>query len=251
MTAELHVDGAAYPVDAVIVDKDGTLIGLHALWGTWALLVAERLEAAGGPATPSAARLLRAIGVHDGVVGEESVLAAEPMPEVELALVRVLTAPGRGHEEAARAVETACDLAERDPRLSSAVTALPNVTGFLEDCATHRVRTAVVTADDTQRAREHVEAAGLAHLVDEVVGADLVAASKPDPTGVLMACRRLGASPRRTVMVGDSAHDVTAARRAGLAAGILLRGGDQRGPGDHRVTGWHDLALHECAADPA
>ena len=44
---------------------------------------------------------------------------------------------------------------------------------------------------------------------------------KPEPDGVLAACRELGASPGRTVCVGDFRYDVEAANAAG-AVSVLL-----------------------------
>lgn len=52
--------------------------------------------------------------------------------------------------------------------------------------------------------------------VDVVVGPDDVERPKPDPQPVWLALGRLGAEPPRALMVGDSPHDVLAAKRAGV-----------------------------------
>jgi HAD superfamily hydrolase (TIGR01549 family) len=43
------------------------------------------------------------------------------------------------------------------------------------------------------------------------LGADEVAAAKPDPDGLLLCCERLGVDPASSVYVGDSPTDGQAA----------------------------------------
>ena len=56
----------------------------------------------------------------------------------------------------------------------------------------------------------------LLELLDTLVAGDSTSAKKPDPAPVLEACRRLGVPPAACVLIGDSAHDVHAARAAGM-----------------------------------
>jgi len=51
--------------------------------------------------------------------------------------------------------------------------------------------------------------------IDMVVGRDPKIRPKPEPDGVLEACRRLGVQPVDAVMIGDSTWDATAAMSAG------------------------------------
>jgi phosphoglycolate phosphatase len=62
---------------------------------------------------------------------------------------------------------------------------------------------------------ELLERAGLARFFGCVVSGDTVARKKPDPLPILHACERLGAAARVTLVIGDSANDVQAARAAG------------------------------------
>ncbi|MBI5623928.1 MAG: HAD family hydrolase [Elusimicrobia bacterium] len=65
--------------------------------------------------------------------------------------------------------------------------------------------------------------AGLDRHFKTALGPDDVGASKPAPQMLLEACRRLGARPRDSLMVGDSDYDEKAARAAG-AAFVRFRG---------------------------
>ena len=58
----------------------------------------------------------------------------------------------------------------------------------------------------------------------DVAGADTFPVRKPDPKHILMLVERMGGSPGRTVMIGDSIHDVEAAHGAGLPAVLVSWG---------------------------
>ncbi|MCG8443729.1 MAG: HAD-IA family hydrolase, partial [Caulobacterales bacterium] len=57
-----------------------------------------------------------------------------------------------------------------------------------------------------------------------VVGGDSTPAKKPDPAPLQAVLDMLGVSPRRALMVGDSAADVGAARALGMQVAVLAHG---------------------------
>jgi pyrophosphatase PpaX len=63
-----------------------------------------------------------------------------------------------------------------------------------------------------------LRAAGLRGYFEDVVGLEDVTVPKPDPEGLLLATRRLGVTPARSIYVGDSEVDVEAGHRAGMTA---------------------------------
>jgi phosphoglycolate phosphatase len=60
--------------------------------------------------------------------------------------------------------------------------------------------------------------------ITDLAGADTFPVRKPDPRHILMLLERMGGAPDRTVMVGDSIHDVEAAHGAGLPAVLVSWG---------------------------
>ena len=60
--------------------------------------------------------------------------------------------------------------------------------------------------------------------IADVAGADTFPVRKPDPRHILMLVERMGGDPGRTVMIGDSIHDVEAAHGAGLPAVLVSWG---------------------------
>jgi pyrophosphatase PpaX len=77
---------------------------------------------------------------------------------------------------------------------------------------------AIVTAKTEHGALRTLRHTGLLPYMGAVIGADSCARCKPHPDPVLLALERLGASAGRAVLLGDSSHDLAAARAAGVAA---------------------------------
>ena len=60
--------------------------------------------------------------------------------------------------------------------------------------------------------------------ITDLAGADTFPVRKPDPRHILMLLERMGRTPDRAVMIGDSIHDVEAAHAAGLPAVLVSWG---------------------------
>ncbi len=100
---------------------------------------------------------------------------------------------------------------------------------------------AIVTSKVSDTAWRGLRLCGLAEYFDILVGSDSVERHKPDPTPVLAGCARLGVEPSVCGYVGDSVHDMVAARAAGTRAI-----GAGWGPFEHadlRAAGAEHLAL--------
>ena len=105
-------------------------------------------------------------------------------------------------------------LAHHDERTAAFPGAVEVVRGLAE--AGHPV--GVVTAKIEQGALRSLSHTGLLPYVRAIVGADTCANAKPHPEPVLLALSRLDRSPTEALMLGDSPHDLAAARAAGAAA---------------------------------
>jgi len=75
---------------------------------------------------------------------------------------------------------------------------------------------------------------------------------KPDPDGILKACRRLDVRPERTCCVGDFYYDVVAANEAGTTSVLLLTQGDREFAhlADHVITRLEQLVPILDLEDP-
>ena len=103
----------------------------------------------------------------------------------------------------------------------------------------------IATNDAELAARHQAEALGLTPHLSFVAGYDSGFKPKPAPDMVQGFARTIGTEPARIAMVGDSLHDMEAARRAGaVAIGVLtgpLKRHEFAGHADHIIDSIADL----------
>jgi len=209
----LRAGARTFDVDAVLLDKDGTLIDLDAYWAPAARRWIE--EAAGGDAHLARA-LRRRLGfdAERGIVVRSGPFATMTLAELADLTSRLLEELGIGGPEArARAGAARRDAA--DASMQAPIVPIGDVAGSLG--ALHRagLAVAVVTSDDRRAAERALEAIGTAGLVDLLVCGDDGAPAKPDPGLVTHVAERFGTVPRRVLLVGDTELDRRMAEGAG------------------------------------
>ncbi len=74
----------------------------------------------------------------------------------------------------------------------------------------------VATNDAEGPARAHLERAGVIQLFDFIAGYDSGYGAKPAPGMCLAFCEATGLAPDEVAMIGDSPHDLLAAKAAGM-----------------------------------
>jgi phosphoglycolate phosphatase len=86
------------------------------------------------------------------------------------------------------------------------------------------IRLACLTNKPTAFARDLLAMKGLALFFEMVFGGDAFERKKPDPLPLLKTCEALGTRPSRTLMLGDSSNDAKAARAAGCPVVLVTYG---------------------------
>ncbi|HET7325314.1 MAG TPA: HAD-IA family hydrolase [Halococcus sp.] len=162
-------------IEAVVYDLDGTLVRLAVDWAALEERIGE-------------------------VLREENV---EPAGLDAWDLLDAAEAAGVGDEIESLIAAAECDGARESVRLS------------LADALATGVPIGVCSLNCEAACRIALETHELATHVDSVVGRDSVAERKPAPEPLLAVVESLGATPERTLFVGDSASDEEAAARAG------------------------------------
>jgi phosphoglycolate phosphatase len=158
-----------------------------------------------------------------------AVLGELGRPELELADVRLLVGDGAGTLlrrglEASGGVPEGVDLDLLYRRFLERYTADParrstvheGVIGVLERLQAQGLRLGVCTNKPQAPSERLLAALGLDRFFQAIVGGDAVPAKKPDAGHLSAVLERLGVTPARAVMVGDSNHDVVAARALGV-----------------------------------
>jgi len=113
-------------------------------------------------------------------------------------------------------------LFERHTRLS--VTLFAGVPEILSRLSASGLRLGIATNDAEANARAHAGAAGIDGLMEFVAGYDSGHGAKPSPGMIAAFARHCGVETSRIVMVGDSRHDLVAARAAGAFAVAVTTG---------------------------
>ena len=86
------------------------------------------------------------------------------------------------------------------------------------------LRLGLATNDAEANARQQLEMLGLHGHLDFVAGYDSGHGGKPEPGMVLAFAAALGVAPAQVALVGDTPHDMGAARAAGAIAVAVLSG---------------------------
>jgi len=206
-------------IQAVVFDKDGTLIDFNAMWGEWITDLARHLEAAAYISI--APQLFRAVGFDPatGAVAPGGPLAVATMAEIRTLADEVLRASGLSPASAAAATQAGWYIP--DPvALARPLADLPALFGALR---ARSMRIAVATTDDRAPTLATLTALGVAPLIDALACGDDGRPIKPAPDAILALCQQLGIAPAQAAMVGDTAADLRMGRAAGvgLTVGVL------------------------------
>lgn len=196
-------------VKGVLFDKDGVLVDFHATWGP------ATVEVIGTLAADDQHRraLARAMDFDldtasfaptsvfiAGSSGElrhlwEPLLPDIPPPLLHRRLADLYTAAGEVH-----------------------VASYDDVEATLAELGRMRLPMGVATNDEEISARKQLGKMGLAGRFSFVAGSDSGHGPKPGPGMLLAFAEHIDADPGTIVMVGDSTHDLHAARAAGMIA---------------------------------
>lgn len=164
-------------------------------------------------------------------------LDLEGLPQVKLDTVRGLVGQGaRALIERGAGLSGVSFSADRLSQLTSAFiefyradiardsAPFPGVAEALDTLAGLGAKLSVCTNKRTDLSVQLLEALQLAERFSAIVGADAVTDRKPHPDHYRAAVTRAGGVVRRSLMVGDTAADVAAARGAGAPVAVVAFG---------------------------
>ncbi len=222
MPIQFHIDGRGFQARAFLFDKDGTLI----TFDHWFLVMAERagrLARALGLTPAQAEALAKFMGVKRDNPEDWGIIPL-PRQEAEEATAQYLSQRFNVPLfDALPLVKKVFAEVDKDFPFEKHLVPTPGAEEVLRKIKRAGGKIGVVTHDACVPARLHFRALGWEELIDVVVGLDLCPVKKPAPDPVLRACQFLGLPPKEAVMIGDTASDLLAGRRAGCHAafGVL------------------------------
>lgn len=229
MTA-LYVHGAVLieRPELVLLDKDGTIIDIHHYWASMirlrAKLIVDQCFAERQDAAVVEQRLVEAMGVDlvSGRMKPEGPVGVKPRPFIVGVASTVVREYGVDMDD----VGMEALFSEVDRRTSvdlrPLLRLLPGVKDFLKSLRAHGVVAAVVSTDITSRAMAAMQALGIDHYFETIIGGDAVAHTKPAPDLAHAVLKKGSFSPSRAVVIGDHPVDIHMGQSAGCSANIAL-----------------------------
>lgn len=202
------------PIRAILFDKDGTLIDFQRTWGPATHKVMT--EICNGDS--AAFERLCAVSLYDAA--ERRLLPGSP--------VVIETTYGYGKLWAqALGVPMTDAFVDRIDRMYfqttlDHLTPMGDVKVLLGDLRARGLRLGLMTNDADANTRAQLERLGLDGLLEFIAAYDSGFGHKPNPDPVLAFARQVGVAPAEIAVVGDTEHDLVAARAAGaVAVGVL------------------------------
>lgn len=202
------------PIRAILFDKDGTLVDFQRTWGPATHTVMTELcngdDAAFGR--------LCAVSLYDAPTRQ--LLPGSP--------VVIETTWGYGKLWAqALGVPLTDAFVERIDRMYfqttlDHLTPIGDVKALLETLRARGMRLGLMTNDADANSRAQIKRLGIDGMLEFIAAYDSGFGHKPDPDPVLAFAKFVGVAPADIAVVGDTEHDLAAARAAGsVAVGVL------------------------------
>ena len=200
-------------IRGVVFDKDGTLFDFQATWGSWSRRMIE-VESGGDP--DLAVRIAQALGfdLTANRFRPDSIVIASTSETVAEHLLPLL--PGETKDALMDRMNAR---AKEAPQVEAAP--LRDLLTRLEGMG---IAMGVATNDSEGPARAHLRGAGIEERFAFIAGFDSGWGGKPAAGQLLAFAAAAGLAPGDCAMVGDSLHDLHAARTAGMSAVAVLTG---------------------------
>ena len=225
------------PLRAILFDKDGTLVDFHLTWSRAVYAVMDRMTAG------DAVKLARLAEANHYDMEERRILPTSPLVASSSADYGITWAGILG-EEASPAFFSRMDSLLIEEGLDH-VTPIGDPRALFGALKAQGYLLGICTNDSEAGARAQCDRLGITDLLDGIMGYDSGHGRKPEAGPLLAFADAHGILPEETALVGDSLHDLHAARAAGSIAIAVLTGFAGReelaGDADHVVVSIMDL----------
>ncbi len=199
-------------IRAAIFDKDGTLFHFTSSWGAWTQAVLQRLTI--DEETSRDLAHILGFDPKSGTFLPSSIVIAHSTPEIAQVIA--------GHLGRSDVDILASELAELS--LTCPMVPAADLPQTFRSLRAAGLRIGLATNDTEDPARHHLSGAGILGQFDFVAGCDSGWGGKPAPGQLLAFAKFCKIDPSEIVMVGDSVHDMVAAKAAGMVGLAVLTG---------------------------
>jgi len=210
-----------FHAQAIIFDKDGTLIDFDAMWGGWVVYLAGQLREVSGLDVREALCLAMGYDEANKKVLAHGMMAASPMSKLYQLTVEVMQAQGLSSEKAEQVVKDGWCIP--DPVISAKQ--FTDTRDLFYKLANLKLKIGIATSDDRAPTQAMIEAFDIEEYISTMVCADDGIPAKPAPDMVTTICQRMNVDPSKVIVIGDTTSDLKMARAAGAGLGIGVLSG--------------------------
>ena len=235
--AIFHLHGRRYDIEAVVFDKDGTLIDFHRLWGQRARTAVDALVTRVRGSAALRQALYQGIG-YDPLTNWPAgggPLAITTNAKLNTVATTVLYQHGLNWPEAERYVEESFASCMSAPPERETIRPLGNLETLFRTLHHHGLRLALATSDEGHITGAILDMLGWTEVFTLCVHGDDPRPDKPAPDGLWHIASSLELAPRQLMMVGDTGSDMlfATAAGAGCRVGVLSGAGQRADLEDH------------------
>ena len=207
--------------DAIIFDKDGTLLDFDAFWVPVTELAVNRVLDKLNMTKAPVEEILVAFGIRDGVTSVDGILCRGTYTEMAEIMYEILK--GYGYRDTRESLEASL-IEEYGKSTANGLIkpTCPDLAATLAYLKGQNKRLAVVTTDNPDITLTCLKSLGIDGFFDRIYTDDGKMPTKPDPYCLIDFCTAFGVSPERTVVVGDTITDVKFASNAGALSIALV-----------------------------
>ncbi len=200
-------------IRGIVFDKDGTLFSYDGTWGPWTGSFIEYIT----DGDPDLSRELAARLEYDRETGTFLPTSPAIAETMDFMIDTVMgTVPGLDRSELWDYVIESTSHAPQAPSVP--------LRPLLERLTAAGYAMGVATNDAIEPANVHLKNAGIFEHFAFVAGYDSGYGSKPEPGMLTAFCDMADIAPEECLMIGDSLHDLTAGRSAGMITMGVLTG---------------------------
>lgn len=226
--SRIRINHQEYDIEGILFDKDGTLLDFGSLWLNWT----EQLVDSIAYKTDNICQkqtFANSLGFSykSSTWDPGGPLAIGSMQDILTILSLNLYQHNIPWNQAFQTVNEVYSELESGLEDKLSLKPIKGLHTFLQKASEQSVKMGVVTSDNHQTAKNHLETLGIDHYFASVIGRDLVKYGKPFPEMAHMALNQLSLNPEKTLIIGDSNGDMLLGKYCKTLASIGIGNKDQ------------------------